>query len=1173
MSLLKHEGFPPFPSLKMVGYCLAHLLIIAQLVEAAYSLSKTAPQDSPTAGYSKDAAQTPKEPQELALNKPVKRIIAAGELHLYQVHLAYGQYLHMVLGEVGTKLEVTLRGPTQGKILQVRSRKIWPTAFSFISAAAGIHIIEIRSLAVDGIQSDYKLSVDKIRNANAQDKHRIAAEQALAEAEKWRTEWTAESFARALREYERASQHLLAVNDPQERAYVLKCIADIYYTLGRNQEAFDYYSQVLPLVKLAGDSRLEVEALNDLGSVSIDVGKKEMALAYSSRAQALSKDIHFIRGEAQALNNTGAYHSYLLGEKLRAIELFKQSLSLWQPLQDEAGQAQVLMNIGYAHSDLGEIQKALFYFDQALQLWRKVADYRGEALALTAIGLAQSSLGEMQTALENHNQAAQFFKTIGDNIGQAVTLNGMAYIFEIFGKKDKALALFNQALQLYRQAGRRSSEAVTLELIGELYTSLGENSKALDYFNQNLIIVKSLGNRRMEGYTLLGIGTVFDSIGDQGKALVHYKQSLSICQSLHDPRGQAYALNSIGYIYERAGQKQDAIDSYEQAIALIRIVEDRAGEALTLHNIARVARDTGNLKEAYNQGRMLLNIIESLRTKVASQELRASYFASVHQHYELYVDVLMQMHHLEPASGYDAKALEVSERARGRSLLDLLQEVRIDIRQHIDPILLQRERDLQQLLNAKAERQIALLSRNHSEEQAAAMKQEIADLDSAYEDVLAKIRSNSPHYAALTQLSNFRFSEIQQELNDDTLLLEYMMGDERSYLWAVSSNSIASYELPGRAKIESTAKELYRCLATFNQFPKEGSAQQIRLYQQRKEMSYSLIAAELSQVLLAPAAPWLKTKRLIVVADGVLQYLPFSALPDPVKSTPDQSAVQPLILHHEIITLPSLSVLAVLRKEIKGRSEATKTLAILADPVYEKDDPRVNAHRTAGHKNSGATPQNHDRLQTQPGSNAIRGQENPEAGLRFQRLPFAWQEATTIARLVTEQERKLALGFEANLATASSGEIGQFRIIHFATHGLIYGPYPQLYGIVLSLVDKDGHSQDGFLRLNEIYNLKLPVNLVVLSACQTALGKDIQGEGLIGLTRGFMYAGAARIVASLWNVDDRASSELMKFFYEFLINQQMRPSTALRAAQVAMWKDPRWRFPYYWAGFVLQGEG
>jgi CHAT domain-containing protein/tetratricopeptide (TPR) repeat protein len=1173
MSLLMNWLLPTFTFLGRTRNCLAPVLIAFQVAGIATgTFTSTAPQDLPFASHSKSIQQIKEGAQDLTLDRLVKRNINVGKPDLYRIKLAFGQFLHIVLDAQNTELEITLAGPNQRRILNVNSRKIWPTTLSWISSASGDHMIEVRSLGVKGDEGRYQLKVEKVRKANAQDKFWIAAEKAFAEAEKLRKEWLSESSLKALNKYAEARKHLITINEAREQAYALKSIADIYYTLGQNQRAFDYYSQVLPLIRSTGDRHLEIEALNDLGGISIDVSKKEIAFDYSRQAQALSKQIGFVRGEAQALNNIGGYYSYLLGDKLKALEVFNQSLNLWQTTGDVIGQAQVLMNVGHAHTDLGEIQKALSYFNRALEFWQKARDRRGEAMALTAIGLAQSSLGEMQTAFESHNKAAQLLQTIGDRIGQAVTLNGMAYIFETLGQNDKALGLFNKALQLYRAAGRQSSVAVTMGLIAELYESLGESRKALDYFNQQLTIARLLDNRRMIAYTLIGIGTAFDSLGDKDKALAHYRQALSITESLRDPRGQAYSINSIGYVYERSGQKQKAIDHYKQAVALLRAAEDRAGESLTLHSIARAALDIGDLKEAYNQSTTLLNIIESLRTKVASQELRASYFASVYQHYEQHVDILMRMHQQAPKAGYDAEALEASEKARGRSLLDLLKEVRVDIRQGVDPILLQRERDLQQLLNSKAERQVALLSRNHTEEQAAAIRNEIADLTFEYEDVLAKIRTNSPRYAALTQPGILRFSEIQQALDVDTLLLEYLLGDERSYLWAVTSNSISTYQLPGRANIETAAKKLYRSLTSFNQFPKGQSARQVRLYQEKIETRYSMIAAELSQVLLKPVASRLEAKRLVIVTDGALQYVPFAALPDPANGKQDKNEAQPLILSHEIIALPSLSVLAAHRKEIAGRSAAPKTLAMLADPVYEKDDPRLNSRSAVTRKSSGATFPGTGKNRKQSVIRHLRGQADTDERLHFQRLPSAWREAATIAKLVPEQERKLAFGFEANLSTATSAELSQYRILHFVTHGLIYGAHPQLYGMVLSLVDKEGNPQDGFLRLNEIYNLKLPVDLVVLSACQTALGKEIKGEGLVGLTRGFMYAGAARVVASLWKVDDRASAELMKSFYESLLGRQMRMSEALQAAQVAMWKDPQWKFPYYWAAFVLEGE-
>lgn len=190
----------------------------------------------------------------------------------------------------------------------------------------------------------------------------------------------------------------------------------------------------------------------------------------------------------------------------------------------------------------------------------------------------------------------------------------------------------------------------------------------------------------------------------------------------------------------------------------------------------------------------------------------------------------------------------------------------------------------------------------------------------------------------------------------------------------------------------------------------------------------------------------------------------------------------------------------------------------------------------------------------------------------FERLALSRREAEQITSLASDGTPLKALDFAANRMTAISKELGEYRILHFATHSLLNNQHPELSGIVLSLVDEKGHGQDGFLRLYEIYNLKLNADMVVLSACQTALGKEVKGEGLVGLTRGFMYAGVPRVVASLWKVSDKATSELMKRFYQQMLKGGMRPSAALRAAQVSMFQERPWRPAYYWAGFVLQGE-
>jgi CHAT domain-containing protein len=264
-----------------------------------------------------------------------------------------------------------------------------------------------------------------------------------------------------------------------------------------------------------------------------------------------------------------------------------------------------------------------------------------------------------------------------------------------------------------------------------------------------------------------------------------------------------------------------------------------------------------------------------------------------------------------------------------------------------------------------------------------------------------------------------------------------------------------------------------------------------------------------------------------------------------------------------VITLPSASALAILRDEIAGRDAAPNRLAIFADPVFVPEDPRVVAHGAANPPTEGAATSG-----AATDKDQSRGVVKIEASAK-QRLPFTRNEAESILALATDASMA-ALDFAASKRTALSPELGQYRIVHLATHGLLDSQHPELSGVVFSLVDEKGAPQDGFLRLHEIYNLRLNADLVVLSACQTALGREVRGEGLVGLTRGFMYAGAARVVASLWNVQDKATAELMKAFYEAMFRAGQTPAAALRTAQVAMWREGR--APYYWAAFVLQGE-
>jgi CHAT domain-containing protein len=611
---------------------------------------------------------------------------------------------------------------------------------------------------------------------------------------------------------------------------------------------------------------------------------------------------------------------------------------------------------------------------------------------------------------------------------------------------------------------------------------------------------------------------------------------------------------NLGLIYESLGQKEKALDYLNQALKLRQTINDERGIANVLFYIARVERDRGNLSEAGKRMEEAMVLVEKLRTMVASQQLRTSFFASVQQFRESYIDLLMRLHKQNPSLRFDAAAFNASETGRARSLLELLNEANTEIHRGVDSKLLERKRSLEESIAEKADNQARHFTEKNAQQRAAAAE-ELASLTTEYDQLEARIRETSPQYTALIQPVPLKLEEVQKQvLDSDTLLLEYSLGDQNSFLWAVTPDSIKSYELPNRAVIEPLARRVYELLTARNQSVANETLEQRRQRLEQTDAEYLKAAASLSQTLLGPAAAELKNKRLLIVSDGVLQFVPFAGLTDP-------TSARPLMVDHEIVTAPSTAVVALLRQETTNRKPAPKTLAVFADPVFSTNDSRVVTARLA----------HAPRDEKPDGADAVRSAS--EVGLSdLRRLRFSRQEADAITRLANNDLKLEAVDFQANRALATSAELGQYQIVHFATHGLINNTHPELSGVVLSLVDESGRPQNGFLRLYDLYNLKLSADLVVLSACQTALGKEINGEGLVGLTRGFMYAGAPRVVASLWQIDDRATAEFMKRFYEGMLGQKLRPAAALRAAQASMYKDPRWNQPHYWAAFTLQGE-
>jgi CHAT domain-containing protein/predicted negative regulator of RcsB-dependent stress response len=1125
------------------------------------------------------AAPSAQESISLEPGKPVERELSGDQSHAYKITMVSGQYSRVVVEQRGIDVMVALFTPDGKKIGEVDGEQMAARSetISAIAEVPGAYRIEVRSAKKTAQTGRYQVKIEELREATAEDKDRVAAGALYREA--WLSRrGTLEERRKCVEKYQEALVLYRRANDSLGEAEALNSIGQVRYSLGERQKALENYNEALLIRRAIGDRRGEASTLYDIGSVYRALGEMRKALDKYGEALPIALAIGDRQGEAIILNGMGLVYR-LLGEMQKALDKHTEALLIARAIDDLEGEATTLNNIGTVYDSLGEIRKALDKYNEALPIERAIGNRTGEANALSNMGRAYDLLGERQKALEKYSEALQIERAIGNRRGEAITINNIGAVYQALGETRKALDKSTEALLILRAIGDRQGEAAILNNIGRVYQALGETQNALEKFNEALPIRQAVGDRSGEVITLNCIGEIYQASGETRKALEIYNEALPISRATGSRSTEGLTLHNLGMAYNSLGEAQKALDKFNDALSIRRAIGVRSEEAQTLQGIAQVEQKRGNLNEAKQSLEQAIGIIESIRANTSSQALRASYLASRQWFYQSYIDVLMRMQEQNPAAAFESLALEISERARARSLLELLTESRADLRQGVDGSLLERERSLQHLLNTKAAAQFALLNRKHTPAQAETFAKEIASLTTEYEELRAQIRARSPRYAALTQPQPLSLAEIQQQVLDpDTLLLEYSLGEDASYLFVVSQTSITWRRLPKRAEIDAVARRVRELLTAPQRQPGDTEAKyQARVKEARA--NYWPQAAELSRMLLDPVASRLGRQRLLIVADGALQYIPFAALPAPSPGNDEGrnngADPQPLFVEHEIVSLPSASTLATLRRETAGRKPAGKSLVVLADPVFTDDDTRVRrkvgkagAKEKTGPADSGETDV---AFQQMTRSARETGMISAEGG--FGRLLSTRREAAAILALVPERERMQALDFEASRTTALRPEIGEYRIVHFATHGMLNNIHPELSGLVLSLVDEAGRQQDGFLRLQDIYNLKLSADLVVLSACQTGLGKEIKGEGLVGLTRGFMYAGAPRLVASLWKVDDRATSELMKRFYQGLLGPEgLRPAGALRQAQLSIWKQKQWQAPYYWAAFVLQGE-
>jgi len=1064
------------------------------------------------------------------------------EVHEHRIELpatSGARYVRVVVDQAAIDVALELRGPDGTVVASVDSQgghRI-PELLSWIAPTPGAYRLLVRAHDPQAPRDAYKVLLEEVRPAVPGDETRVATERAAADARQ-------RSFCERLEDKRKALEDL---------------------------------QQVLATWRAAGDRTQEARTLNDIGDLQVRLDIHDTARSTLAQALKLAGDLGDRREQARALDQLGLVNQKESGEIPQVTGLYNQSLLLWQELGDPHGQAEVLYNLGVLYADKGDAPTALGYYEQAWKLQEGAGAPADGAFTLASLGLIALNRGDLAHALNSFNQGLELSRRSGNRSAEAYLLYLSAGIHLRRGELQQAIDLFSTALKLYRIQGNSAQEASVLTSLGSANVYLGDLDRARECYQAALETRRKSQDRTSEVFPLLYLGWVLQLQGNTEAAVTDYQQALGIsrtfrfapglAQSLFylgradialkrvdegvrcleealnlnerttNDLGRAQVLLELGRASHSLGNDERANVQIRKALELGRSLQNFVVEVAAQGAIARLERDRGDLPAARAAIEEALSILDSVRSKVASQRLRVSFVASRQAYYELHLDVLMRLHERDPAGGFLPAALEASERARARGLLDLLAEGRIDVRRGIAADLKQQEDEIDSRISILQTQMLEHLSTGSWDAaKAHLLDEETRKANEDREKLELEIRARHPRYAAVRYPAPLHPAQIQALLDDRTALLEYAVGEERSFLFVVTRESLASYVLPSAAHLSAEIRSLGGGLE------KPG---------RRSFRLYADLARKLYLELIAPALETLgHTPRLIVAPDGPLHFLSFEALltQDPGDAQ-DFSKLPYLIKERSVSYVPSASVLASLA-QAKAREEGLTPLRFVgfADPL-----PAVVAS-----------------VSVPPPPSPLRDGSLASALPGLSRLAQSRREVEGIADLYPPGKAKLYLDREATEENVKDNDLlRNAHRIHFATHGLLDEKHPELSGLILTRTP--GSQEDGLLQVYEIFNLQLDADLVVLSACDTGLGAMVSGEGLVGVTRALLYAGAHSVVVSLWQVDDISTPDLMISFYRHL-DQGQDKAESLRQAKLDMIGQARFAHPFFWAPFVLIGE-
>ena len=893
---------------------------------------------------------------------------------------------------------------------------------------------------------------------------------------------------------------------------------------------------VLPpaLAMRPNDARLRATELLKSGEHWYQYGDTETALGDFERALELARqtdDPLLLSDCLIALSRAHLARNELESAQTAA----REALFAARMAGDRGREARALDQVGNVYYDLDDPERALDYFQASLEMTRDSGNRLGEARALKDVGITYRRVGRYEESLQACNKALAIFGGLGDTYSALSVLENIGTCYAKLGAYDLAMQAYQESLEIAREKGYHTATIEVLIWTGYLCSDIGEHERALECFREAAALAERLRRHRNQGWALMGMSASLNALGQRGEAIEATRRSLAINRQFGTWKGIADNIRDLGNLHLDSDPVA-AAHYYRKALTFY----DRYHKELVwapYDGLARAERRAGALDQAVRHFETAIDRIEAVRGKLSLDQYKATFSAAHQRIYHDLIEVLIEQHQKSDRSACDARAFELFEKTKARSMAEVLAEAQSNSPRQPPAELADRKQQL--------ESRIGLLHTSLVQSAQAEGRREIVDeLNQAEREldaVMVGINQSRRSATSMPAVDSLSLAQVQQSLDSQTALVAYLLTDDHSYVFVVTATTFNVEQLETPPRLLTSRIENYVELLDAN------------------SDGWQDISRRLYRDLLRPVRAHLASgiDRLIIVPDGALHFLPFETL---IRSTDDEGVTEArkhnenaehryLLEDFTVSYSPSATVLKRLSTAAPASSTENRADILLFA------DPSLAPALTEG------------RLPIEPAewTRTLYEQE----GLRVSSIPFSNAEAQSVMRRAGPGS-KLFAGDEATEARAKTEQLDRFRVIHFATHGLISQQAPLRSALVLAAGKTSG--EDGFLQAREVCQLRLSSDLVVLSACRTARGRILAGEGVEGLAGAFFHAGAKSVVASLWDVTDAGTATLMSSFYDHLSNG-LSKSDALRAAKLEMLRNPGTAPPRYWAPFVLIGEG